>query len=84
MLQSLAGCEYFPYVFGLFDGELVLEIITSTDDKVVKVSSMQKENKLTGVNWNAIYFSVASAAKYMPLKNLLHNDLKTNNFFFLN
>ena len=50
----------------------------SADDKVVKVSSMQKENKLTSANWNAICFSVASAAKYIHLKNLLHNDLKSN------
>ena len=55
-----------------------MEIMMSADDKVVKVSSMQKENKLTSANWNAICFSVASAAKYMHLKNLLHNDLKSN------
>ena len=27
----------------------------------------------------SIYFSVALAAKYMHLKNLLHNDLKSKN-----
>ena len=79
MLQSLAGCEYFPYIFGVFDGELVMEIIISADNKVVKILSMQKENKLTCANGNAICFRVASAAKYMHLKNLLHNDLKSNN-----
>ena len=79
MLQSLAGCEYFPYIFGVFDGELVMEIIISADNKVVKILSMQKENKLTCANGNAIFFRVASAAKYMHLKNLLHNDLNSNN-----
>ena len=56
-----------------------MELITCADDKVEKVSSMQKEHKLTSGNWNIIYFSLASATKYMHLKNLLHNDLKTNN-----
>ena len=46
---------------------------------MVKILSMQKENKLTCANWNAICFRVASAAKYMHLKNLLHNDLNSNN-----
>ena len=79
MLESLAGCEYFPYVFGVFDGKLVMELITCVVDIVVKVSSMQKENKLTSANWHIICFSLVSATKYMHLKNLLHNDLKSNN-----
>ena len=54
------------------DGKL--EFITCADTKVVKVSSMQKENKLTSANWSAICFSVASAATYMHLKNLLHEQ----------
>ena len=76
VLQSLAGCEYFPYAFGEFDGKLVMELITCEDKKVVTVSSMQKENKLTSAGWNVICFSLASAVKYM---HLLHNDLKSNN-----
>ena len=43
MLQSLAGWEYFPYVFGVFDGKLGMELITCEDKKLVTVSSMQKE-----------------------------------------
>ena len=34
---AIAACEYFPGVF----------VITCADDKVVKVSRMQRENKLT-------------------------------------
>ena len=49
------------------------------DNKVVTASSMQKENKLTSADWNVICFSLASAIKHMHLKNLLHNDLKSNN-----
>ena len=79
MLQSFAGCEYFPYVFSEFDGKLVIELITCENNKVVTVSSMQKENKLTSADWNVICFSLASAVKYMHLKNLLHSDLKSNN-----
>ena len=77
-MQSLTGCEYFPNVFGVFDRKLVMDLITCADDKVVNVSSMQKENKLTSPNWN-ICFSLVSATKYMHLKHLLHNDLKSNN-----
>ena len=68
MLQSLAGCEYFPYVFSEFDGKLVIGLTTCEDNKVVTVSSMHKENKLTSADWNVICFSLASAIKYMHLK----------------
>ena len=80
-LRRLAGCDYFPYVFSVFDGELLMELITCKDNKVVPitVSSLQKENKLTSADWNVICFSLASAVKYMHLKNLLHNHLKSNN-----
>ena len=53
-----------------------MELITCEDKKVVTVSSMQKENKLTSAGWNVICFSLASAVKYM---HLLHNVLKSNN-----
>ena len=56
-----------------------MELITCEDNKVVTVLSMQKENKLTSADWNIICFSLASAIKYMHIKNLLHNDLKSNN-----
>ena len=69
MLQSLAGCEYFPYVFSEFDGKLVMGLITCEDNKVVTVSSMHKENKLTSPDWNVICFSLASAVKYMHFKS---------------
>ena len=78
VLQSLSGCEYFPYVFGVFDGKLVMELTTCEDNKVITVSSMQKENKLTSADSNVVSFSLASAVKYMHFKNLLHNDLKSN------
>ena len=79
MLPSLTGCEYFPYVFGVFDGKSIMELITCEDNKMVTVSSMQKENKLTSADWNVICFCLASAVKHMHLKNLLYNDLKSNN-----
>ena len=78
ILQSLAGCDYFPYVFSVLDRKLVVELITCEDNKVVTVSTMQKENKLTRADWKAICFSLASAVKYMHLKNLWHNDLKSD------
>ena len=43
VLQSLVGWEYFPYVFGVFDGKLGIELITCEDKKLVTVSSMQKK-----------------------------------------
>ena len=78
VLQSLVGCDYFPYVFGVFDGKLVMELITFKDNKVVTVSSLKMEYKLTSANWNVICFSLAPAAKSMHLKNLLCNHLKSN------
>ena len=50
VLQRLAGCEYFPYVFRVFAQKLVMELITCEDNKVVTVSSMQKENKVTSAD----------------------------------
>ena len=78
VLQSLADCEYFHYVLGVFDGKLIMELITCEDNKLVTVSSMQKRNELTSADLKVIFFSLASAVKYMHLKNLLHNDLKSN------
>ena len=78
-LQSLAGCDYFPHVFAVFDGKLVMELITCENNKMVTVSSMKKENKLTSADWNDICFCLASAAKYMHLQNRLLNHLKSNN-----
>ena len=78
MLQSLVVCGYFPYVFGVFHRMLVIKSITCEDNKVVIVSSMQKENKLISTDWDVIYFNLASAVKYMHLKNLLRNDLSNN------
>ena len=54
-------------------------LITCENNKVVIVSSMQKENKLTSADYNIICFSLASAVKYIHVKKLLHNDLKSNN-----
>ena len=56
-----------------------MELITCENNKVVIVASMQKENKLTSADWNIICFRLASAVKYMHLKKLLHNGLKSNN-----
>ena len=79
MLQSLAGWEYFPYVFGVFDGKLGMELITCEDKKVVTVSSMQKKKKLTSADWNGFFcLSLASAVNYMHLKKLLYNDFMSN------
>ena len=46
---------------------------------MVTTSSMQNENKLTSEDCNVVCFSLPSAVSYMNLKNLMHNDLKSNN-----
>ena len=56
-----------------------MALITRDDNKIVTTSTMKNENKLTSADWNLICFSLASAVKYMHLKDLLHNDLKSNN-----
>ena len=43
VLQSLAGCDYFHYVFDVFDGKLVMELITCEDNKTVSISKIEKE-----------------------------------------
>ena len=45
--------------------------------KMVTVSIVQKENKLSNADWNVICFYLASSVKYMRLKN--DDDLKSNN-----
>ena len=46
---------------------------------MVTVSSMQKKKKLTSADWNVFCLRLASAVKYMHLKNLWHSDLMSNN-----
>ena len=82
VLQGLAGFEYFPYLFGVFHRQLVIELMTCEDNKVVTVSSMQKENKLTSADWNAICFSLVSVVKYLHL-NVKVMSLFTFLGFFL-
>ena len=55
-----------------------MELITCEDKKVVTVSSMQKK-KTDQCGLERFCFSLASAVKYMHLKNLLHNDFMSNN-----
>ena len=86
VLQSLADCKYFPNIFGVFDGKLVIELITCEDNKVVTVSSMQRENKLTSADWNVFCFSLGSAVKYMQLNAKvmsLFTFLSFSNFRFI-
>ena len=74
----------------IFPTFLVMELTTCEGNKVVTVSSMQKENKLTSADWNVICFSLASAIKYMHLKGVLrpilcidinaHSDRKSKNY----
>ena len=71
-------CEYFRYVFSVFDGKLLMESITCEDNKPVTVSSMLKEYELTCPDWNVICFTLASAVKYIHLQNLLRNGSKSN------
>ena len=40
-----------------------MELITCTDFKAIKVSSMQSENKLTSENLNIICFGLVSSTK---------------------
>ena len=58
MVQSLAGCQYLPCVFGVSDIKLAMRLIICDENKVVSVSSMQKENKLTSADWNVTCFSL--------------------------
>ena len=37
VLQRLAGCDYFPQFFSVFDGKLVMELIACKDNKVITV-----------------------------------------------
>ena len=46
VLQNLAGSECFPYVFCVLVAKLVIDLIACEGNKVVTVSSMQKEHKL--------------------------------------
>ena len=81
VLQSLADCEYFSYVFGVFDGKSVMELITCEDNKVVTVSGMQKENELTGTDWNVVCFILASAFRYMHLTRNYRTMISSQTMF---
>ena len=60
-----------------------MELITSKDNKVVIVSSMQKENRMIFADWNVICCNLALVVKYIHLKNPLQNNLKSNNVFLI-
>lgn len=43
------------------------------------IANLQEHNKITSLEWIWISFQVATAVKYMHLKNFLDDDIKPNN-----
>ena len=43
------------------------------------IANLQERNKITSLEWIWISFQVATAVKYMHLKNFLDDDIKRNN-----
>lgn len=43
------------------------------------IANLQERNKITSLEWIWISFQVATAVKYMHLKNFLDDDIKPNN-----
>ena len=91
-LQALQGCEFFPFVFGVYDNRLVLELIYSGSDycnantiaycNANTIANLQKSSKITCLEWIRISYQLATAAKNLHLSNILYNDIKANNVLF--
>ena len=80
-VAKLSRLGIFSLHFGCSDGKLGVALITWEDEKVVTVSSIQKKKSwLAGIG---MFFCLSLASsvkyKYMHLKNLLHNDIMSNN-----
>ena len=43
------------------------------------IANLQERNEITSLEWIWISFQVATAVKYMHLKNFLDDDIKPNN-----
>ena len=75
VLQSLAGCDYFHYVFGVFDGKLVMELITCKDNKTVSISKMEKEKVRIGTLFVSVWHQQLSLCTLRTYCTLISSQI---------
>ena len=78
ILQQLNGSVFFPFVFGVFNNKLVMELIIE-DDEVKTVFKVRNGRDLEQNEWTHICKDLADALFFLHSKGLLHNDIKSNN-----
>ena len=83
ILQRLSGNQCFPYVFGVFNNMLAMELVAKHDgSKYVPLTLHEKVNQKDyppHSYWLSICYQLSKAVHYMHGCGILHNDLKGDN-----
>jgi len=79
IMQRFHGSLYFPFVFGVFDNKLVMELIVDDNDNVKTIYSARSSSELEQHEWTDICKDLAEALFFLHSNGFLHNDIKTNN-----
>ena len=75
VLQSLAGYDYFHYIFDVFDGKLVIELITCEDNKTVSISKMEKEKVRIGTLFVSVWHQQLSLCTLRTYCTLISSQI---------
>ena len=80
ILQACSGSMYFPFAFGVLNKDkLVMELIDSGFGGSKTVFAAKAENLLSQDEWTSFCRGLAEALYFLHSRNLLHNDIKSNN-----
>ena len=78
IMQRFHGSLYFPFVFGVFDNKLVMELIVDDNDNVKTIYSARSSSELEQHEWIDICKDLAEALFFLHSNGFLHNDIKRN------
>ena len=83
ILQRLSGNQCFPYVFGVCNNKLIMELVAHYDG--FKYSTITLSERLSSSDvspptyWHSLCYQMANAVKFMHSCLILHNDIKGDN-----
>ena len=89
ILLALNGSPFFPFVFGVCNRSLVLELVATCVDGIYMTSTVfselsNSESCLSCNDWLQISYLLAKAVSFLHQKCILHNDLKEDNVLLKN
>eukprot|EP00112_Aurelia_sp_Birch-Aquarium-sp1_P023379 Seg6943.2 transcript_id=Seg6943.2/GoldUCD/mRNA.D3Y31 product="Casein kinase 1-like protein 13" protein_id=Seg6943.2/GoldUCD/D3Y31 len=84
IIASLNGHTNFPFVFGVHQNCIIVELIATKTGSgyfshTIHSELFNCESQLSGQDWLKLSHAVAKAVSFIHGKNLLHNDIKEDN-----